>query len=205
MSAEADCRRLLDIARRLIEDGVEDSQPLAEAIGATTIQAPRLSPRRLAACRHWRPALALADDASAAVAGALAPLAELFHWVQNPNYSDADMGSGYMDNYAYAELVGRRGLLGGGDYALGVLLLGPGLTYPPHAHPANEVYYVVGGTAEWRRGPGPWKAQAPGSLIEHPSGLVHATRTGVDPLVALYLWWGDIATHAKLTPGPDKS
>lgn len=184
MSAEADCRRLLDIARRLIEDGVEDSQPLARTICATTIQAPRLAPRRLAA---------------------LAPLAELFHWVQNPNYSDANMGPGYMDNYAYAELVGRRGLFGGGDYALGVLLLGPGLTYPPHAHPANEVYYVVGGTAEWRRGPGPWKAQPPGSLIEHPSGLVHATRTGVDPLLALYLWWGDIATHAKLTPGPDKS
>ena len=200
MSVEADCRRLLDAARALIEAGVEDSDPLARAIRATTVGAPRLAPRRLAACRHWQPALALADDASAAIAGLLAPLAALFHWVQNPNYSDVNMGPGYMDNYAYAELVGRRGLFGGGDYALGVLLLGPGLTYPPHAHPANEVYYVVGGTAEWRRGPGPWKAQAPGSLIEHPSGLVHATRTGDEPLLALYLWWGDIATPARLVP-----
>ena len=89
-------------------------------------------------------------------------------------------------------------LLGGSDYSLGVLLLGPGLTYPPHAHPANEIYYVVGGTAEWRQGDGPWTRRAPGSLIQHPSGQVHATRTGRDPLLALYLWWGDIETEHLL-------
>ena len=94
----------------------------------------------------------------------------------------------------------RTSLIGGGGYALGVLLLGPGLTYPPHAHPANEVYYIVGGSAEWRRGDGPWTSRATGSLVQHPSGLVHATRTGDDPLLALYLWWGDIETHARLMP-----
>ena len=80
MSVEADCRRLLDAARALIEAGVEDSDPLARAIRATTVGAPRLAPRRLAACRHWQPALALADDAIAAIAGLLAPLAALYLW-----------------------------------------------------------------------------------------------------------------------------
>ncbi len=194
MPLESRFQRLLDVARGL----VEDRTALAQSIKATTTRAPRLSPKRLPACRHWQPALALGDGRSAAVAEALADLGDLFHWVQNPNYTDAAMGDGYMDNYAYANLVGGRSLLGGGDYALGVLLLGAGLSYPPHAHPAEEIYYVVGGTAEWRRGDEPWTHRAPGSLIHHPSGLVHATRTGPEPLLALYFWWGDIETHARL-------
>ena len=194
MPDEAAIQRLLDAACGLVEERTD----LARFIRATTPRAPRLSPKQLPACRHWKPALALANRQSAAIAEALTPLGELFHWLQNPNYTDAVMGDGYMDNYAYANVVGGRSLLGGNDYALGVLLLGPGLTYPRHSHPADEIYYVVGGTAEWRYGDEPWTRRAPGSLIEHPSGLVHATRTGDEPLLALYFWWGDIATHAGL-------
>jgi quercetin dioxygenase-like cupin family protein len=191
---------LLDAARLLVEHKVENGEALARSISETVVCPPQLAPKRLPACRHWQSALALAHGGDA-VAEALPSLAGLFHWVQNPNYTVATMGSGYMDNYAYAKLVGPGGLLGGSDYSLGVLLLGPGLTYPPHAHPANEIYYVVGGTAEWRQGDGPWTRRAPGSLIQHPSGQVHATRTGRDPLLALYLWWGDIETHARLVEG----
>ena len=194
MADDAAIQRLLDAARGL----VEDRAGLAQSSKETVPRAPLLAPRTLPACRHWEPALALADARSASIAAALAPLGDVFHWVQNPNYSDAAMGEGYMDNYAYANLAGGRSLLGGGDYALGVLLLGPGMTYPPHAHPADEIYYVVGGRAEWQRGDEPWTPRAPGSLIHHPSGLVHATRTGSEPLLALYFWWGDIETHARL-------
>ncbi|MCH7943941.1 MAG: cupin domain-containing protein [Proteobacteria bacterium] len=200
MSVERHLQRLLDAAQALIGDRLVDGESLARFIGATTVCAPLLAPKRLPACRHWEPALSLADSAGDPIAEALAPLVEVFHWVQNPNYTVATMGAGFMDNYAYANVVGTRSLIGGGGYALGVLLLGPGLTYPPHAHPANEVYYIVGGSAEWRRGDGPWTSRATGSLIQHPSGLVHATRTGDDPLLALYLWWGDIETHARLMP-----
>ena len=119
----------------------------------------------------------LADSAGDPMAEALAPLVEVFHWVQNPNYTVATMGAGFMDNYAYANVVGTRSLIGGGGYALGVLLLGPGLTYPPHAHPANEVYDIVGGSAGWRRGDGTWPGRATGSLSQHPAGLVHTQRT----------------------------
>ena len=195
MSVEARIRDLLEAAAGLVEGKLDDGAALARTIRQTRTCPPLLAPKRLPACRHWGPALAGTVDAMAEL---LAPLAEALHWVQNPNYTAANMGAGYMDNYAYANLVGTRSLIGERGYALGVLLLGPGLTYPPHAHPANEVYYVVGGAADWRSGGGPWKTRAPGSLIHHPSGLVHATRTRDDPLLALYLWWGDIETHARL-------
>lgn len=198
MSVKARIQRLLDATQALVEDKVVDGDSLARSIRETTVSAPLLIPKRLPACRHLQPALALADGASEAIAEALAPVAGLFHWVQNPNYTAANMGAGFMENYAYADLVGNRGLIGGDGYALGVLLFGPGLTYPPHAHPANEVYYVVGGTAEWRSGDNPWTRCAPGSIIHHSSGLTHATKTGSEPLLALYLWWGDTETYARL-------
>lgn len=197
MSLEAHMRRLLVAAAGVIEDRLDDGKALARTVRETEVAAPLLAPKRLPACRHWRPALAVAGNDP--IAEALAPLESAFHWLQNPNYTAANMGAGYMENYAYANLVGYSGLIGGGDgYALGVLLLGPGLTYPPHAHPADEVYYVVSGTADWRRGGDAWTARAPGSLIHHRSGLVHATRTASESLLALYLWWGDIETHARL-------
>lgn len=197
MPASAAIRRLLDVACGL----VEHETALAQHIRSTVPTTPQRAPHKLPACRHWPAALALGNSMSAAVAEALTPFDDLFHWLQNPNYSDAIMGTGYMDNYAYANLVGGHSLLGGEAYALGVLLLGPGLTYPPHSHPAEEIYYVVGGRAEWFSGDGPWTEQPPGSLIHHPSGISHATRTGAEPLLALYFWWGNIETYATLDQG----
>ena len=83
--------------------------------------------------------------------------------------------------------------------ALGVLLLGPGTHYPLHAHPAVEVYYTLT-PGEWWRDDGPWRLEPPGTAIHHPPDVRHATRAGAVPLLALYLWRGDLATHASLTP-----
>ncbi len=122
-------------------------------------------------------------------------------WVQNPNYTVETVGAAFVDHYGYADVVGPRGLVPSEAYALGVLLLGPQTTYPPHAHPATEVYCVVGGTAEWRRGEGTWTLRPPGSLIHHPPRTPHAMRTHEQPLLAIYLWRGDLDTPAVLTGG----
>jgi hypothetical protein len=47
-------------------------------------------------------------------------------------------------------------------------------------------------------GDGPFVARPPGAVIYHPPNLVHATRTGAQPLAALYLWTGDLATYARI-------
>ena len=82
-------------------------------------------------------------------------------WRQNPNYVGAD----FLDGYAYCELVGPRGHLQHADVALGLLLLGPRVTYPEHAHPAAEIYGVVAGRAEWLQGDRIWRRRTPGELI----------------------------------------
>ena len=69
------------------------------------------SPIRLPATRYLPECVAASMFTSPDVAAALAGIEEFLHWRQNPNYSDAVMGHGYMGNYAYAELIGSQRLL----------------------------------------------------------------------------------------------
>ena len=155
------------------------------------------------ACRFWEGALAAADgtDAPAGLPDALAGLGPQLVWTQNPNYRRAPPSEDFLDQYGYAVLVGPRAgppaLVEHATLALGVLLLGPGTQYPLHHHPATEIYVPLN-EAEWWRGGGPWREEAPGAVILHPSGVPHATRTGRLPLLAIYLWSGDLGTHARL-------
>ncbi len=151
--------------------------------------------------RHWPRALELVgDSAAASVLPSLQALAPAFDWMQNPNYRANPPSPGFLENYGYAQLAGPAGvptLVETGACAFGLLLLGPGLLYPSHRHPAVELYLPLT-PGEWQRGPEPWRAVPPATPIHHPSGLSHAMRAGAGPLLALYLWQGDLATHARI-------
>jgi quercetin dioxygenase-like cupin family protein len=171
-------------------------------------------PFGLPACRYWAAAIAGEGNADplADLRHALAGLGPWLVWTQNPNYRRAPPSADFLDRYGYAVIAGPRdgpaALVEHATLALGVLLLGPGAHYPLHHHPATEIYVPLN-TAEWWRGEGPWREEAPGAVILHPSGVPHATRTSGEPLLAVYLWSGDLETHARLTAmdsgRPDKA
>ncbi len=191
------------------EATAEDFLDLAARLRALPVDRIARQPTRLPAARYWEDTLALADGAPAGgnnspypgtvLAAALRPLGPALAWIQNPNYTVENIGAAFVANYCYADVASPRGLIATDTIALGVLLIGPGMIYPPHAHPALEIYCVVGGEAEWQRGDGPWVRKPAGTVIHHPPGIVHATRTGSDPLLALYLWRGHLDTAAELT------
>jgi hypothetical protein len=103
-----------------------------------------------------------------------------------------------MDNYAYAELLGTSGYFPGGDFLLGLLLLGPRLHYLDHRHPAPELYWLLTGPSEWRRGSEGFAPHPAGATIWHEPHLVHATRTGDAPLLAVWAWTRAVAEPAVL-------
>lgn len=115
-------------------------------------------------------------------------------WRRNPTYGDA----AFLERYAYAELVGPGGDVPFSGAAFGLLALAPHTHYPAHAHPAVESYVVLLGTAEWQAGAAPWATQHPPALVHHPSGVPHAMRTGAEPLLAAWLWTGDLTAPARL-------
>jgi Dimethlysulfonioproprionate lyase len=166
----------------------------AAPVRALDLSAPRAGQGRLPVCRFWQ-------EATSGDAPLLAPLARVapeLGWVQNPNYVARPPDSDFLDNYGYAVLAGAGGLVASHTLALGLLLLGPRTHYPTHRHPAVEIYVVAGGEAEWRKDNGPWRRQPPGAVIRHESMTPHATRTLAEPLLAVYLWQGDLATHARI-------
>jgi hypothetical protein len=131
---------------------------------------------------------------------ALAAAAPTFRWRQNPNYSAANMGAEFMAGYGYAEFAGpKEALFLSERIRVGLLVLGPGLHYPPHAHPAEEVYHPLTPGGRWRRAPEDWRDVASGRAIHHAPLVEHETRAGAQTLLALYCWAGDTATEAKLS------
>jgi hypothetical protein len=174
---------------------------LAALASATPNPAP-VPPHTLPVCRHWDRALArVQPEALLPLGAALRALTPLLAWRQNPGYIADRVGAAFLDDYGYAETVGCAGFLVSARVAAGVLLLGPDTAYPPHAHPAVEHYLPLSGTALWGTGGSPPSPRPPGCLIYHPSGVSHEMRTGAEPLLALYLWQGDLGTAAALVPG----
>jgi hypothetical protein len=126
--------------------------------------------------------------------------AHLFRWRQNPNYTEANMGAAFMAGYGYVEFAGpKEALFHARDIRVGLLLLGPGLHYPLHAHPAEEIYHPLTEGGLWRRGEEGWRAVAAGHAIHHAPMVPHETKATDRALLALYCWRGDTATEAVLT------
>ena len=150
-----------------------------------------LEPVQLPVCR-WL--CGMADDG---VVGRLKRLAGGLQWRQT--YGAGDFGAEFLAGYGWSEFIGLRGPVASERIAVGVLLLGPGVSYPAHAHEAEEVYLPISGVAEWQRGEAPFAPVAVGQAIHHPSWMPHAMRVGDEPLAALYLWrGGDLAAKSVI-------
>lgn len=175
--------------RRCLDDAQFDA-----AMGARVDD--RVGPRPYPVLRHFDDALTLDANASP-ICATLRGLQGALRWRQNPNYDGAD----FLNGYAYCEVVGPTGHLRDPDVALGLLLLGPRITYPEHAHPAGEVYAVIAGRAQWRQGDRVWRRREPGQRIHHASNEPHAMRTMDEPLLAAYLWQDHLHEGARLLEG----
>ncbi len=127
---------------------------------------------------------------------ALRPRLLALPWRQNPTYTDES----FLGRYAYCELVGPTGLAPHAKVSIGLLHLAPGAFYPSHAHPAEEAYHLLAGSSEWQSGAGVMTRRSPGDRMEHPSGVSHAMRAGTTPMLALYVWRGDLVTPARFVP-----
>lgn len=136
-------------------------------------------------------------DVRMPLVAAIVAEAERLTWRQT--YGAADFGEAFLRGYGWSEFIGLRGPIASDDLACGVLLLGPGVIYPAHAHQAEEIYMPLSGVAEWQQGSGEFAPVTPGAVIHHAPWVPHAIRCGSDPLLALYLWrGGDLAAKSVI-------
>lgn len=150
------------------------------------------------ALHHLEAALAGAEPHATALVAALRPLAAALPW--RYGYSPRADAPGLEHRMAWAELVGPAAPFRSDRVGLGLTLIGPHTFYPPHRHPAVEVYRVVSGTAQWTAS-GVTEPRQPGAVILHRSNEVHAMRTGTEPLLAIYSWGGDVVSPSVWEEG----
>jgi hypothetical protein len=138
-----------------------------------------------------------AGPSTAAVVDAVHAVAPALRWQQNPTYREP----AFLRCYAYCELLGPAGIAVHPALSAGLLYLAPETDYPPHAHPAEEAYHLIAGRSAWQLGDAPPCWREPGARMLHPSGVAHAMRSGASPLLALYLWRGEITEPARFVAG----
>ncbi len=96
--------------------------------------------------------------------------------------------------YWYTSLISpeknSEGTLVAKNLNLGILELKSGATYPAHSHPANELYFVLNGVADWYVNDEQQHVTA-GSVIRHRPYDVHGWINTSDsaPLTVVWLWW----------------
>lgn len=136
-------------------------------------------------CRHLPRTLSLgAASPAASVADAIGRLAPSLAWQQNPRYNVGNKGALFMENYGWSSL----GLTGNEKMAFGVLLLGPGVEYPPTSYESEGLFIVIGGSPEWKLGDAAWRRVNAGDVICRPFGGSEGKRPGNEPMLALYAW-----------------
>jgi hypothetical protein len=183
---------LIEAAREVFEAEAARDTAASPALSRILALLPELrlapeppEPSRQTVCRHLDRALALGEAGpAAAMATAIRELAPMLAWVQNPRYTVKNKGAEFMDNYAWCGL----GLVDDPVLCFGIMLLGPGITYPLTAYAPEGVFYVIGGSPEWKLGDGPWTRVEAGRLIHRVAGGAEGKRPGTEPMLALFAW-----------------
>lgn len=156
------------------------------ALTRGSLQAPALAPAEVPACDVLS---ALTSRADASVMDQFLSCAKDLHWRQ-PGFGKLPLE--LANHLAVAELIGPDGLFPASGLRIGVLIQREGFKYPMHHHAAEELYFVLHGTATWAvEGAAP-VARVPGSLIHHRSFQAHGIETTDTPLCALWGWMGDV-------------
>ena len=116
-----------------------------------------------------------------------------FHWTP-PTTSRDPAYIAHSTRKVHVELLGPDGLVTSDQIKLGLYGMLPNADYGLRTHPAEEVFIMLAGQAQWKRGDASYQEKGPGARAHHPSGLAHATRTIDTAFMSVYVWTGDIST-----------
>ena len=193
IASDVAVRRALEVLCNVLSDhgGTEPVARLVSAMGRLGPAFSPVEPVRAASCDWLDAALAAAPPETEGLRDALAPVAAMAEWREGPAEGAPE---GFDGGYAYVSLVGPDGQVPSSECRIGLYLQRPGLYYPSHAHDAEELYFIVSGTADWQAGDRRFMA-APGRLIHHAPAMPHVMVTGDAPLLAIWAWlrWQDVS------------
>ncbi len=106
-----------------------------------------------------------------------------------------------LQKFAVATVIGAGAPLPSNKVYAGFSLQAPDTYYPPHAHIAEESYWIIGGNGDWRVGTKPWFAVQPGDSIYHESETRHVMQTNEQPMLTVWLWTSHLDSEVVIVRG----
>ena len=157
---------------------------------------PAAQDHRPLACAHLEQAYS--NQNSIELCRKLATINEQLIWTEAPR----GVISTFMDdNHATVHIAGSNYGFFASHLKFGAFLLAPDTVYPLHSHAAEEIYIPVSGFGKWRLRDSTYTMQKPGSVVYCKSWLPHAIRSGNEPLLMLWAWFGNTSFNAyKIEP-----
>jgi quercetin dioxygenase-like cupin family protein len=139
----------------------------------------------------------LTGDRFAAVREAFVAAAPQAQW--HETYKETSIGQDFMDRFGCYCLIGDGGAFQSPQFRAWMVYMPAGLHYPWHHHPAEEMYLVLGGAAEFHREGMPSETLRAGETSFHASNQPHAMTTTDSPVMCLVVWRNGFETGPCLT------
>ncbi len=153
-------------------------------------------------------ALAVGQEARRLAQAALAIREALIWHASRNTYGEDPSLAHFYDNFAFSAVAGPpiRGYpipCRSDGLMIGLTIQGPHTFYPAHAHQSVELYYLIGGSADWQQGDGVWRRVSSGAFIHHGPMEPHAMRTHDEPLLTFFAWVSDLDARPCLVEPPE--
>lgn len=158
-------------------------QRVAAAIPRGEAETGTTEPARRPACIHLETSYRNLEDAGLRkLAASFREIEPLLAWSSRAERRISDT---LAENYAEATIVGDGGAIPSKTVEIGASILSPNTDYPNHRHPPEEVYIALS-KGHWRQDDEPWVEPGIGGLIHNPANIIHAMRSGDQPLFAIW-------------------
>ncbi|MEM6759161.1 MAG: dimethylsulfonioproprionate lyase family protein [Pseudomonadota bacterium] len=129
-----------------------------------------------------------------------AVLAAAPHMLWRGTYDDS---APFMERWGCFTVLGEGGPFVASRLRVFVVYMPPGLYYPSHRHPAEEIYLVIAGNGRFYRAGLPDQHLGEGDTAFHASEQVHAIETQQSPMLSVVAWRSHLTTPPVLVPEAD--
>lgn len=120
---------------------------------------------------------------------ALVALSPDMQWRET--YKDTDIGADFMDRFGCYEIIGVDAPFASAKMRSYLVYQPPHLHYPWHHHPAEELYVVIAGEAEFHLRGQPSQTLRTGQSAFHSANKPHALSSHDHPVLTYVLWRDD--------------
>lgn len=109
-------------------------------------------------------------------------------------YAGSKVNDDFSERFGCYCVIGEGGYWNSRQMSGYLVYMPAGLHYPWHHHPAEEMYVILAGEAEFQLQLQDPKMVRAGDAVFHPSGQSHTTTTHGSPLLAYVVWRNELDT-----------